>query len=42
VNKPSCFLSEWPTIDHSPEECNVPYRLMDEKYHMKKLINERG
>jgi len=39
---PNCFLSEWPRIDHSPEECNLDYRLMDEKYAMKKLNSERG
>jgi hypothetical protein len=30
-----CFLSEWPSLGHSKEECNIDYILMDEKYAMR-------
>jgi hypothetical protein len=37
-----CFLSEWPRLGHPKEECNIDYRLIDEKYRMKKLKSKGG
>jgi hypothetical protein len=36
------FLPEQEQEYYEKEECNLPYRLMREKYRMKKLNSERG